>query len=76
MEEDYQSPDQPDELLYNKPEKNIRNFVTVMRPEKEKNIPTQKKVDLRNPTLRTKGVKKKISTDNNGNTPKKIQAEK
>ena len=59
MDDSYQSPEQPDELLYNKPEKNIRDFVTVTRPEKEKIIPTQKKVDLRDPTLRMKGVKKK-----------------
>ena len=76
MDDSYQSPEQPDELLYNKPEKNIRDFVTVTRPEKEKIIPTQKKVDLRDPTLRMKGVKKKISTHNNGNTPKKNTAEK
>lgn len=76
MEKDYQSPNQPDELLYNKPEKNIRNFITVKQPIKEKNIPIQKTVDLREPTLRTKGVKKKISTYNNGNAPKKIQPEK
>ena len=59
MEDSYQSPDQPDELLYNKSEKNMRDFVSVMRPKKEKNIPTQKNIDLRDPTLRTKGLKKK-----------------
>ena len=76
MEKDYQPPDQPDELLYNKPEKTMRDFVNITRPEKEKKIPTQKKVDLREPKLRTKGVKKKISTHNNGNAPKKTTAEK
>ena len=76
MEKDYQPPDQLDELLYNRPEKNMRDFITVTRPKKEKNIPTQKEVDLREPTLRTKGVKKKISTHNNDNTPKKITTEK
>lgn len=58
MDDTYKSPDQPDELLYNKPEKDIRNFVTVIRPEKEKNIPIKKKIDLRDPNLRTKGIKK------------------
>ena len=76
MEDTYQSPEQPDELLYNKPEKNMRDFVTIVRPEKDQNIPTQKVVDLRNPTLRMKGVKKKISIHNNGNTAKKNPAKK
>tara|TARA_A100001015_G_scaffold153583_1_gene170478 strand:- start:3694 stop:4224 length:531 start_codon:yes stop_codon:yes gene_type:complete len=76
MEDNYKSPEQPDELLYNKPEKNIRNFVTVTRPKKDKYIPTQKKVDLREPKLRMKGIKKKISTDNNGNAAKKNTTEK
>ena len=58
MEDSYKSPNQPDELLYNKPEKSLRDFIKVTRPEKDKKIPLQKKINLRDSTLKTKGIKK------------------
>ena len=65
--------DNPDKILYNTKDKDMRDFVTIKKKENKKNLPLVKNIELNDPKLKMKGVKKKKISSKTNENKKKIQ---